>query len=100
MACSARQLVASIDGSHKKRNTAGNSLAKCLAKRSASANGGGVSISRPSRDELRAVRDAHAARCGYDVEKIFRDIRATQQASGREYVRLPARRVRSDAATP
>ena len=43
------------------------------------------------------VRDAHAARCGYDVEKIFRDIRATQQASGREYVRLPARRVRSDA---
>ena len=57
----------------------------------------------PVIDELRAVRDAHAARCGYDVEKIFRDIRATQQASGREYVRLPARRVRSDAedrATP
>ena len=57
----------------------------------------------PIIDELRAVRDAHAARCGYDVEKIFRDIRATQQASGREYVRLPARRVRSDAedrATP
>ena len=44
MACSARQLVASIDGSHKKRNTAGNSLAKCLAKRSASANGAGASI--------------------------------------------------------
>ena len=57
----------------------------------------------PIIDELRAVRDAHAARCGYDVEKIFRDIRATQQASGREYVRLPAGRVRSEAedrATP
>ena len=31
IACSARQLVASIDGSRRKRNTAGNSLAKCLA---------------------------------------------------------------------
>jgi hypothetical protein len=57
----------------------------------------------PIIDELRAVRDEHAARCGYDVEEIFRDIRAKQQASGREYVRLPARRVVSDAedrATP
>ena len=37
------------------------------------------------------------------LRRSFRDIRATQQASGREYVRLPARRVRSDAedrATP
>ena len=50
----------------------------------------------PIIDELRAVRDEHAARCGYDVEEIFRDIRAIQQASGREYVRLPARRARSD----
>ena len=57
----------------------------------------------PIIDELRAVRDEHAARCGYDVKEIFRDIRAKQQASGREYVRLPARRVVSDAedrATP
>ena len=51
----------------------------------------------PVIDELRAVRDEHAARCGYDVEEIFRDIQAKQQASGREYVRLPARRV---VATP
>ena len=58
MACSARQLVASIDGSHKKRNTAGNSLAKCLAKRSAAANGGAVSISRPSRAASRPRADA------------------------------------------
>ena len=49
IACSARQLVASIDGSRRKRNTAGNSLAKCLAKRLASSNGGGASIRRPSR---------------------------------------------------
>jgi hypothetical protein len=53
--------------------------------------------------ELRAVRDEHAARCGYDAEEIFRDIRAKQQASGREYVRLPPRRAVSaaeDQATP
>ena len=46
----------------------------------------------PIIDELRAVRDEHASRCGYDVDEIFRDIRASQKASGREYVRLPARR--------
>jgi hypothetical protein len=44
-------------------------------------------------DELRAVRDEHAARFNYDVEAIFRDIQAQQEASGREYVRLPPRRV-------
>ena len=41
---------------------------------------------------VRAARDAHAARFGYDVAEIFRDIRAMQEASGSEYVRLPARR--------
>ncbi len=43
--------------------------------------------------EVRAIRQAYAARFDYDVEAIFRDIRARQEASGREYVRLPARRV-------
>ena len=42
--------------------------------------------------ELRAIRQAYAARFDYDVEAMFRDIRARQEASGREYVRLPARR--------
>ena len=42
--------------------------------------------------ELRAVRQAYAARFDYDVEAMFRDIRARQEASGREYVRLPALR--------
>lgn len=48
----------------------------------------------PIIDELRAVRDEHAARCGYDVEAIFRDIRAREEASGREYISRPARRAR------
>ena len=42
--------------------------------------------------ELRAIREAYAARFDYDVEAMFRDIRARQEASGHEYVRLPARR--------
>ena len=47
----------------------------------------------PIVSEVRAVRDAHAARFDYDVAAIFRDIRAMQEKSGREYVRLPARSV-------
>ena len=42
--------------------------------------------------ELRAIRQAHAARFDYEVEAMFRDLRARQEASGREYVCLPARR--------
>ena len=48
----------------------------------------------PIIDELRAVRDKHSARCGYDVEAIFRDIRAWEEASGREYVSRPPRTAR------
>ena len=47
----------------------------------------------PIIGELRAVRDTHAARFNYDVKAVFQDIRATQEMSGREYVRYPARRV-------
>ena len=53
--------------------------------------------------EIRAVREEHAARFGYDVQAIFDDIRARQRASGRTYVRYPARRVagdREDRARP
>ena len=49
MACSARQLVASSDGSHKKRNTARNSVARWEPKRAASSSYGGASTSRPIR---------------------------------------------------
>lgn len=47
----------------------------------------------PIISEVRAVRDTHGARFGYDLSAIFRDIRTMQEKSGREYVRLPARRV-------
>ena len=42
--------------------------------------------------EIRAIRDEHAARFNYDVKAIFRDIQAKQKASGRKYVRYPAKR--------
>ena len=47
--------------------------------------------------EVRAIRQAYAARFDYDVEAIFRDIRARQEASGRDYVRLSPRRAVSAA---
>ncbi|WP_428097124.1 hypothetical protein [Candidatus Rariloculus sp.] len=50
--------------------------------------------------EVRAVRDRHAARFGYDVKAIFRDIRSLQKTSGREVVRYPARAIAADATQP
>jgi len=47
----------------------------------------------PIISAVRAVRDAHAARFDYDLAAIFRNIRAMQDASGREHVRFPARPV-------
>ena len=46
----------------------------------------------PILAEVRAIRQSYAARFDYDVDAIFRDLRVRQEASGREYVRLPARR--------
>ena len=43
--------------------------------------------------ELRAVREAHAARFNYDVKAIFEDIRAMQEASDQDYASYPPRRV-------
>ena len=50
--------------------------------------------------ELRAVRDRHAARFDHDVAAIFRDIRAMQATSGRDYMRYPARRAVSESEEP
>lgn len=50
--------------------------------------------------EVRAIRQAYAARFNYDIEAIFRDIRARQEASGREYVRPPARSIAAAEEKP
>ena len=41
--------------------------------------------------EVRAARDQHAARFGYDLKDIFRDIQQRQESSGRKYVRYASR---------
>ena len=47
----------------------------------------------PIMAELRAIRRAYAARFNYDVDAMFKDIRAKERASGHEYVRLVGGRV-------
>jgi hypothetical protein len=47
----------------------------------------------PIVEEVRRVREAHAAKFKYDLEAICRDLQRQQQESKREYVRLPARRL-------
>jgi hypothetical protein len=39
----------------------------------------------PIVDEVRRVRDAHAASFNYDLDAIFRDIKAQEKASSREF---------------
>jgi hypothetical protein len=43
--------------------------------------------------EVRRIRDEHAARFGYDLDAIFRDLQDRQRTSGRQYVSFPPRRV-------
>jgi hypothetical protein len=41
--------------------------------------------------EVRTARDEHAAKFGYDLKEIFRDIKERQKATGRKYVTYPSR---------
>ena len=47
--------------------------------------------------EVRAIRDEHAARFGYDVSKILRDIKSMQKASGQVFIRYLARKVAAES---
>jgi len=40
----------------------------------------------PIVDEVRRVRDAHAASFGYDLDAIFLDIKGQERKSGHEFV--------------
>lgn len=50
--------------------------------------------------EVHAVRDELAARCGYDLKEILRQLRQQQDRSGRKYVRYPRRRIAPTEAPP
>jgi hypothetical protein len=40
----------------------------------------------PIVEEVRRIRDAHAAKFNYDPDAIFRDIKEREKRSGRKYV--------------
>ena len=46
----------------------------------------------PIVDEVRRVRDAHAAMFNYDLDAIFRDIKEQEKESGLKFVSYPPRR--------
>ncbi len=52
----------------------------------------------PIVDEVRKVRDSHAARFNYDLDAIFRDIKEQENQSGRTFVSFPPRKLEPDQA--
>jgi hypothetical protein len=53
---------------------------------------GDKAMNDPIVDEVRRVRDAHAAMFNYDLEAIFRDIKEQEKKSGLNFVSYPPRR--------
>jgi hypothetical protein len=55
----------------------------------------------PIVDEVRRVRDAHAAMFNYDLDAIFQDIKEQEKKSGLKFVSYPPRRTEpNDAQQP
>lgn len=55
----------------------------------------------PIVDEVRRVRDAHAALFNYDLDAIFHDIKEQEKSSGLKFVSYPPRRaVPNQASQP
>ena len=50
--------------------------------------------------EVRRIRHEHAARFKYDLDLIVKDLKAQEQASGRSYINLPARRLAVQQTRP
>lgn len=55
----------------------------------------------PIVEEVRSVRDAHAAQYNYDLRAIYRAVKKEEADSGRRFVKLPPKRleVRKAGAT-
>lgn len=47
----------------------------------------------PIVDEIRRVREAHAAKFNFDLRAIFQDLKSKEAASGRQYVKHEPRQV-------
>jgi len=52
----------------------------------------------PVVEEVRKVRDEHAARFNYDLDAIYQDLKEKQRASGIRYVRFEPKRIASKKA--
>lgn len=52
----------------------------------------------PIVDEVRRIRDAHAATFNYDLDAIFRDIKEQEKMSGLKFVSFPPRRTEPNKA--
>lgn len=54
----------------------------------------------PIVEEVRRIRDAHAARFNYDLDAIFRDIKEQEKRSGLKFVAGVARQARPNQSAP
>jgi len=54
----------------------------------------------PIVEEVRRVRDAHAARFNYDLDAIFQDIKEQEKKSGYKFVSGAARQAAPNQALP
>jgi len=48
----------------------------------------------PFVEEVRKIRQAHAARFNFDLRAIYRELKQQEKDSGRIFVSFPARRIR------
>jgi len=55
-------------------------------------------MSDPIVDEVRRVRDAHAALFHYNLDAIFQDIKEQEKKSGLKFVSYPPRRAEPNQA--
>jgi hypothetical protein len=55
-------------------------------------------VNDPIVDEVRRVRDAHAAMFNYDLDAIFQDIKEQERTSGLTFVSYPPRRIEPNRA--
>ena len=47
----------------------------------------------PIVEEVRKVREAHAAKFNYDLQAIYQDLKAQEKQSGRTFVAYPPKRI-------
>lgn len=47
----------------------------------------------PIVKEVRRIREEHSARFGHDLQRIYRELKEREKASGRRYVSYPPRTV-------